>query len=54
MNFQYFDLYYTVIKVRSENKDIDNQYEDDDYNNFKDFVTPNHKISIKPREIIIT
>ena len=54
MNFKYFDLYYTVIKVRNENKDIDNQYEDVDYNNFNDFVTPNYNISIKPREIILT
>ena len=30
MNINYYDLYYTVIKVRNENTDIDNQYEDDD------------------------
>ena len=30
MNINYFDLYYTVIKTRDENKDIDNQYENDD------------------------
>ena len=29
MNINYYDLYYTVIKVRDENKDIDNQYEND-------------------------
>ena len=29
-NINYFDLYYTVIKTRVENKDIDNQYENDD------------------------
>ena len=29
MNINYYDLYYTVIKTRDENKDIDNQYEDD-------------------------
>ena len=27
MNSNYYDLFYTVIKVRDENKDIDNQYE---------------------------
>ena len=29
MNINYYDLYYTVIRLRDENKDIDNQYEDD-------------------------
>ena len=55
MNINYFDLYNTVIKVRDENKDIDNQYEidDKDYINFHDFITPNHNISIKPRDTIL-
>ena len=50
----YYDLYYTVIKNRDENKDIDNQYENDDndYINFNDIV-PNHYIGIKPRETIL-
>ena len=54
MNNNYQDLYYTVIKVRDENKDIDIQYEDDDneYINFNDIV-PNHYIGIKPRETIL-
>ena len=30
MNINYFDLNYTVIRIRNENKDLDNQYEDDD------------------------
>ena len=49
MNNQYYDWYYTVIKVIEENKDIDNQYENDDNNYFDiiDFVTPNHYIGIK-------
>ena len=49
MNINYYDLYFTVIKVRDENKDIDNQYENDenDYNNFNDFINPNHYIGIK-------
>ena len=29
MNNNYHDLCHTVIKVRDENKDIDNQYEND-------------------------
>ena len=55
MNINHYDLYYTVIKVRDENKDIDNQYENDenDYINFHDFISPNHNISIKPRERIL-
>ena len=55
MNINYFDLYYTVIKSRDENKDIDNQYENDenDYINFNDFITPNHYIGIKPRETLL-
>ena len=49
MNINCYDLYYTVIKVRDENRDIDNQYENDDndYINFNDFITPNHYIGRK-------
>ena len=49
MNINYYDLYYTVIKTRNENNDIDNQYENDynDYFNYEDFVTPDHYIGIK-------
>ena len=48
-NINYFDLYYTVIKVRDENKYIDNQYEDEDnkYTDINDFITP---VGIKLRE----
>ena len=47
MNINYFDLYYTVIKTRDENRDIDNQYEnyENDYINFNDFIIPNQNIS---------
>ena len=51
MNINYYHLYYTVIKTRDENKDIDNQYEND-YNNFNDIV-PDHYVGIKPRETIL-
>ena len=52
MNINYFDLYYTLIKTRDENKDIDNQYENDenDYININDFIIPNQNIS---RETIL-
>ena len=55
MNINYYDLYYTVIKTRDGNKDIDNQYEDDenDYIDINDFITPNHYIGIKNRETIL-
>ena len=51
MNINYYDLYYTVIKTRDENRDIDNQYENDenDYINFNDIIP----IGIKPRETIL-
>ena len=47
MNINFHDLYYTVIKVRDENKDIDNQYEtdDNDYNDF-DVIVPYHYFGI--------
>ena len=53
MNINYFDLYYTVIKIRDEH--IDNQYENDenDYIDTNDFINPNHYIGIKPRETIL-
>ena len=49
MNVKYFDLYYTVIRIREENKNIDNQYENDD-NDYINFITP---VGIKPREILL-
>ena len=54
MNINYHDLYYTVIKTRDENKNIDNQYENDyhdyiDINNF--IITPNHYIGRKNNTI---
>ena len=54
MNINYHDLYYTVIKTRDENKNIDNQNEDNyhdyiDINNF--IITPNHYIGRKNNTI---
>ena len=51
MNINFYDLYYTVIKTRDENRDIDNQYENDenDYINFNDIIP----IGIKPCETIL-
>ena len=52
MNINYYDFYYTVIRIRGENMDIDNQYEniENDYINFKYFLLPNQNIS---RETIL-
>ena len=54
MNINYFALYYTVIKTRDENRDIDNQYENDenDYFDINDYITPNHYIGIKSRDML--
>ena len=56
MNINYHDLYYTVIKTRDENKNIDNEYEEDyhDYIYINDFIiTPNHYVGIKNHETIL-
>ena len=49
LNINYYDLYYTDIKTRDKNMDIDNQFEDE----YNDFITPNHYVGIKPRETIL-
>ena len=53
MNINDHDLYYTVIKVRDEIKDIDNQYENDenDYISLNDVIIPNHYVGIRGRGI---
>ena len=55
MNIIYYDLYYTVIKTRDKKEIVDNQYEnnENDYNNFNDFITLNHYIGIKPHDTIL-
>ena len=55
MNINYYVLYYSVIKTRDENKDIDNQYENDenDYISFNDIITPNHYIGTKQNDEIL-
>ena len=46
---------YTVIKTGAKNRDIDNQYENDenDYIDFNDFITPNHHVGIKKNNEIL-
>ena len=55
MNINYYDLYYTVIKIRDENKDIDNQKKDDDndYNSLNDVIIPNHYVGIKKNNEVL-
>ena len=53
MNINYYDLYYTVIKNRKEKEVVDDDGYENDYNNFNDFIIPNHYIGIKPRETIL-
>ena len=52
MNNNFYDIYYTVIKNRADKQIVIDEYEND-YNNFNDFITPNHNISINPREAIL-
>ena len=39
------DLFYTVLRIRDQNKDIENQYIDDDidYIDINNYIKPNHK-----------
>ena len=48
MNINYHDLYYTVMKTRDENRDIDNDYID-----INDYISPNHYIGIKQNNEIL-
>ena len=51
MNINYYDLYYTVIKNRDENEVVKDEYEND-YINFNVYLTPNHYIGRKNKEIL--
>ena len=55
MNINYYDIYYTVIKTRDGNKDIDNQYENDenDYTDINGFINPNHYVGIENKNEIL-
>ena len=50
MNINCYDLYYTVIKTRDDNKIVNNN--ENAYININDIITPNHYVGIKPRETI--
>ena len=55
MNINYYDFFYTVIENRKEKNNVDDKYDkkENDYINFDDFITPNHNMSIKPRDTIL-
>ena len=52
LNTKFYDLYYTVLKNRDETEIVIDKYtnNENDNNKIDDFITPNHNISIKPRE----
>ena len=50
MNFNYYDLYYTVIKIRKEKEVVDNQYENHIIS-LNDVIIPNHNVGIKGRKM---
>ena len=54
-NINYYDLYYTVIKNRDDDKDVVDKHEDfeKDYFNFTNFITPNHSIGRKNNQKIL-
>ena len=55
MNNNFYDLYYTVIKNRDDKEIVNDQYEDNenDYNKYEDFITPNHYIERKNNNEIL-
>ena len=55
MNFDYQSLYYTFFKNRNDKEIVGNEFENSetDYNNFKDFITPNHYIGRKNKDVML-
>ena len=49
MNFNYYDLYYTVIKNRNEKENVDDKNETD-YISLNDVILPNNNVGIKSRK----
>ena len=49
MKINYYDLNYTVIKIRDDRENVDNHYENDVIG-LNDFIIPNHYVGIKGRE----
>ena len=55
MSNNYYALYSTVIKNRDEKEIVVDKYENNEngYNNFKDFITPNHYVGRKNNDELI-
>ena len=55
MNFNYYDLYYTLDKNRDDIQTVNEEYEinENDYFCFEDFITPNHYIGRKIDDSIL-
>ena len=53
--YKNISIYYNDVKNKNFQTQQDPFAKDDniDYNNFNDFITPNHKISFKPRETLL-
>ena len=49
------DLYYTDTKNKNDKEIVNNEHENTEivYDNFDDFITPNHSLEIKPHETIL-
>ena len=54
-NNKYYDLNYTMIKNRDENEIVTDKLENNEnvYNNFNDFITPNFYIEFKNNNEIL-
>ena len=52
MNINYYDLFYTVFRIRDENRNIHKQYgnNENDYISLNDVNIPNPYVGIKSRE----
>ena len=52
MKINYYGFFYTVIENRVEKKIVSDKYEniENDFNNIKDLITPNHYLGIEPTE----
>ena len=53
MNNNFYDFYYTVIKNRNEKENVNDKDFEKDYNNFDDFITPDHFVGRKNDKEII-
>ena len=55
MNINYYDLFYTVFKIKNEKEIVRDEYEniEIDYIKYEGFIIPNHHVIIKHRGTIL-